>query len=555
MTRTLPPNPSLEQLKKQAKDLRKGHQSASTEAAERIKVYLPRLAEISPDEILQGDFSLQEAQHVVACEYGCKHWEMLCSVVAADLNVLAGLSDAHIQELLRQIDQEDCTRALNGVGSIFGWRIMSNMSLRVRTFISEAIAYQGDLPEEERIAARHKILTKALEMAAAGQIEWAGGVDLAAFAADVALFEEAIKRVDFDLLAGLDDRDTQTLLRMVDQKDLVSALKGAAEPVCERFLRNMSARVRGFIESEIELSQAEPDYSESVRRRILVQVGGLAARGVLQWPQGQGSTPEAQGAQGAQYEVPEDVTELIARPLDQLTANDMADLWLGIAEQARKEGILSLQPIEQQAVEPFLREALQLAVDGTEPDLLRDMLETRLFRAILPQLETRCWMVIEAVMAIQSGDNPGIIRYKMATFYLASSDAMPNNDRSAEPTAEELAALLQRRPVLQMDFNEITDLLTDFGWLARSESMDAFKALPEALAKHRDMVSEVVRRGLEMMLADTEPDQVMYTLESLVTARLSGVEKAHRMIIEGMMGTQAGKKPEEIAETVRQVGG
>lgn len=253
--------------------------------------------------------------------------------------------------------------------------------------------------------------------------------------------------------------------------------------------------------------------------------------------------------------MPEDVTELIARPLDQLTANDMANLWLGIAEQARKEGILSLQPIEQQAVEPFLREALQLAVDGTEPDLLRDMLETRLVSAILPQLETRCRMVIEAVMAIQSGDNPGIIRHKMATFYLANSNAMPNNDRSAEPTAEELAALLQRRPVLQMDFNEITDLLTDFGLLARRESMDAFETLPEALAKHRDMVSEVVRRGLEMMLADTEPDPVMYTLESLVTARLSGVEKAHRMIIEGMMGTQAGKKPEEIAETVRQVGG
>ena len=80
-------------------------------------------------------------------------------------------------------------------------------------------------------------------MGAAGQIEWAGGVDIAAFAADVALFEEAIERVDFDLLAGLDDRGAQTLLRMVDQKDLVTALKGAAEPVRERFLRNMSARV------------------------------------------------------------------------------------------------------------------------------------------------------------------------------------------------------------------------------------------------------------------------------------------------------------------------
>jgi len=147
MTRTLPPNPSLEQLKKQAKDLRKRHQSASTEAAEWIQVYLPRLSAASVDEILQGDFSLQEAQHVIACEYGCKHWQMLCSVVAADLNMLAGLSDAHIQDVLRQIDQQDCTRAFNGAGSIVSWRLMSNMSQRVRTIITEEIEANPGLPE------------------------------------------------------------------------------------------------------------------------------------------------------------------------------------------------------------------------------------------------------------------------------------------------------------------------------------------------------------------------------------------------------------------------
>ncbi len=549
MTRTLPPNPSLEQFEKQAKDLRKGHQSVSTEAAERIKVYLPRLSAASVDEILQGDFSLQEAQHVIACEYGCKHWQMLCNVVAADLNVLAGLRDTHIQELLRQIDQEDCTRAFNGAGSIVRWRLMSNMSQRVRTIITEEIEAKPNMPAEERVPARHKILAKALEMAAAGQIEWVGGVDITAFAADVALFEEAIERVDFDLLAGLDDRGAQTLLRMVDQKDLVTALKGAAEPVRERFLRNMSARVRGFIESEIELSQADSNYSKSVRRRILIQTGGLAARGLFQWPTGNASMPEAQGAQ---YAVSEDVTELIARSLDQLTANDMADLWLDIANQARKEGILSLQPIEQQAVDPFLREALQLVVDGTEPDLLRDMLQTRLVRAILPQQETRCWMIIEAMMAIQSGDNSGVIRHKMATFYLASSDAMQDNDRSVEPTTDELAAQLQQTPVRKMNFDQVADLLTDLGLLARNEHIAGFKGLPAALEDKRDMSSEVLRRGLELLLAGAEPNEVMNVLESMVATRLGGLEKAHLMIIEGVAGTQAGRQPEDIVEAVRQ---
>ena len=35
--------------------------------------------------------------------------------------------------------------------------------------------------------------------------------------------------------------------------------------------------------------------------------------------------------------------------------------------------------------------------------------------------------------------------------------------------------------------------------------------------------------------------------------RLEGLEKVHLMIIEGVMHTQAGKDPKEIAELVRKV--
>ena len=104
-----------------------------------------------------------------------------------------------------------------------------------------------------------------------------------------------------------------------------------------------------------------------------------------------------------------------------------------------------------------------------------------------------------------------------------------------------------------MSFDQITDLLTDLGLLGRNESINAFKTLPEALEGKRDMASEMLRRGLEMMLAGTEADQVMNTLETKVQTRLAGVEKAHRVVIEGVMGTQTGKKPEEIAEAVRRV--
>ena len=275
MTRALPPRPSLEQLKKQAKDLRKEYQSASPEAAARIKTHLPRLSNATDEEILQGDFSLQEAQHVIACEYGCKQWEMLRDLVAADLNLLAGLSDEHIQTLLRDVDQQDFIRAFLGVGFIVSERFLSNMSQRVRTFLREEMEAQQDLAEEARRDVRRKILAQATEMAARGQIAWPEDVA-------VADMERAVQRTDFELLAGLEDQGAMTLMREVDQKDLVVALIDAPEPVRERFLGNMSVRVRSFLEAEIALSKAEPDSVQTVRRRILAQAGGLAARGLLQ---------------------------------------------------------------------------------------------------------------------------------------------------------------------------------------------------------------------------------------------------------------------------------
>ena len=548
MTRVLPPRPSLEQLKKQAKDLRKAHRSASSQAAERIVAHLPRLSSKTEEEILKEDFSLQEAQHVIACEYGCRHWEMLCSVVAGDLNLLTGLSNQHMQMLLRQIDQTEVVGALNGAGAIVTERFYENMSLRVQTFIGEEIEWHRDMPEEERLAARHTILSKAIEMAGQGQIAWP---DDGSVTGNVALadMDKAVALVDFNLLAGLADRDAQTLLGKVDQKDLIAALVGAPEAVCERFLISMSPRVRGFIESEIEASKAAPDYVQTVRRRILLQAGAMAARGMLRWPDNNGSPPPP--PQAEQYEVPDRLLSLIVRPLENLSTDERAELWMEIARQALKNGILSLQPVEERTADPFLREALQLLVDGTDAPLLRDLLETRLKRAILPQQSTRCAMIVEAVMSIQSDDHPTLIRHKMGTIYLAESESMLQHERRSEPTVYELTQRLQRTPVAQMSLDQVDDLLTDLGWLAHNESIDAFSTLPRALEGRRDMASETLRDGLEMMLAGTEPDKVMDTLEWKVHDELEELEKTYRTVIEAAMGIQAGKKPEDIAAMVR----
>lgn len=64
--RTLPSRPSLEQYKKQAKDLVKAHQSGNDEAVRIVSTYYPRP--------LEGALRLADAQWVVARAYGFESW-------------------------------------------------------------------------------------------------------------------------------------------------------------------------------------------------------------------------------------------------------------------------------------------------------------------------------------------------------------------------------------------------------------------------------------------------------------------------------------------------
>lgn len=54
------------------------------------------------------------------------------------------------------------------------------------------------------------------------------------------------------------------------------------------------------------------------------------------------------------------------------------DLMIDLALKARKEGILALQAEIKDVPDPFMRKGLELMTDGTDPHLLRELLETEL---------------------------------------------------------------------------------------------------------------------------------------------------------------------------------
>jgi len=57
---------------------------------------------------------------------------------------------------------------------------------------------------------------------------------------------------------------------------------------------------------------------------------------------------------------------------------DIIKQLVDFAEQARREGILALEARASEVEDEFLKKGIQLAVDGTEPDLIKDILSTEI---------------------------------------------------------------------------------------------------------------------------------------------------------------------------------
>ena len=86
----------------------------------------------------------------------------------------------------------------------------------------------------------------------------------------------------FGDIAKLTDREIQTLMREVDQKDLVVALKSASDELKDKVLNNMSERVRNFINEEMEfLGPMRLSEVEEVQLRIVQQVRQLEEQGQI----------------------------------------------------------------------------------------------------------------------------------------------------------------------------------------------------------------------------------------------------------------------------------
>jgi hypothetical protein len=81
MEKSLPPRPSLEQLKKLAKDLVKAHEEKQPAALALIREHLPAAAGKTDEEVARYLFALHDAQSVIARQHGFASWNALREAV------------------------------------------------------------------------------------------------------------------------------------------------------------------------------------------------------------------------------------------------------------------------------------------------------------------------------------------------------------------------------------------------------------------------------------------------------------------------------------------
>jgi chemotaxis protein MotA len=95
----------------------------------------------------------------------------------------------------------------------------------------------------------------------------------------------------------------------------------------------------------------------------------------------------------------------------------MIDTLVSLNDRAREDGLLSLEEVISELSSSFLKLALQLVVDGSEPEEVRQVLQISRHADGFTGVEQAERMLIEAgVLAIQEGTNSRMLKTLLSAY-------------------------------------------------------------------------------------------------------------------------------------------
>jgi flagellar motor switch protein FliG len=289
------------------------------EEIQAVSTEMARLRQVRPETALEllGEFSelIVAAEHVsvggldfarAALErsVGAKRAEVLLEQLAFAGNrpfeFLRRTPPEQIVSFLTDESPQTVALVTASLPSTIAARVLSALPERMQSDVALRIATMTDTsPEiirELEAGLKHK-LSNVLgsELTAAGGVEsladilnHAGRSTERAVLEGISethneLAEEIRARLfTFDDIVILTDRDMQVVLRDVDQKDLVLALRGVSAEVRDKILRNMSQRGAEMLVDDMETMQSQPKaLVEEAQSRVVGSVRRLDESGAI----------------------------------------------------------------------------------------------------------------------------------------------------------------------------------------------------------------------------------------------------------------------------------
>jgi hypothetical protein len=270
---TLPENPSIDQLKKQAKELMRGFAREDPSIIDRFR-RIRRYASLSEKDFFESAIRLHDAQYALALHYGFLSWRQLsdhCAQrhkekvmnkpVLQEFNELKNLPDRAMQRLLREIDATKIAHALIGAEKATRERVFANMSKRAREVIKETIDSLGAVAEHRIEAAMADVLSIYRKLADIGDV-----VDVGIVKADSSeSVEQAppIKIIQEKGSSGFSTEDLMALFPELSSKarafgllSLESDIEGIDDQIINKGL-------------QLVIDGTDPEYVESIMRSML----------------------------------------------------------------------------------------------------------------------------------------------------------------------------------------------------------------------------------------------------------------------------------------------
>jgi ankyrin repeat protein len=162
VVKALPSHPSLEQYKKQAKDLVKAHHSTDSTAIDRIAKYHPRFNKFSAAKIAIAPFTLTGAQLVIAREHGFPSWPAFADHIAALIRKNATPYAAFVDAACAPLDADYTSGTLDAAMQV----------LREHPEVAKSDIYTCAILGDEAGVRRFLALSPGSAVAKGGPREW-----------------------------------------------------------------------------------------------------------------------------------------------------------------------------------------------------------------------------------------------------------------------------------------------------------------------------------------------------------------------------------------------